>query len=424
MDRTYTVCFSGTSCTRDEGEESRSDSDKRIYSKETGYIPVRIHMEISGDRLEATNPSVIVRGVGANDWGNVDISEALTLNAPLKIPPGLKEATEQYSRGDRRSDIGVNMDTAIGRTSAAALALHGANLAAASDATAYNFIGHSRGAVECMMAAWFLYAYGGAKKDVPVRIFAIDPVPGPGTWYSIMTKLAPNVTNYVGITAWDHIGESLDRLFDPGLVPKPNAKMARISTAEPDVRKLNKLGWKDLADSYLSGRANPLEPAKIAGTPQPDGYRLFACRGRHATVAGNTTRDGKYDPTNADTSVARVPHLVYKMARAYLTDWGTVFSREPAVDLGALELRQRINLDHGAFDKMGGGSRRDKVVFGDLRTAISGRDGDVRYVSSAYGRNPMNKKYLEDVAGDPSYRQPYPVTAKRTGAGWVHWTYL
>ena len=44
----FTVCFSGTSCTRDEGEVSRPGSDKAIYDPATGYIPVRIHLEISG----------------------------------------------------------------------------------------------------------------------------------------------------------------------------------------------------------------------------------------------------------------------------------------------------------------------------------------------------------------------------------------
>src|SRR5205807_589480 len=57
MSAVLTVCFSGTSCSRDEGEASRDDSDMRIYSPDTGYIPVRIHKEISGS-LRAKSPSV------------------------------------------------------------------------------------------------------------------------------------------------------------------------------------------------------------------------------------------------------------------------------------------------------------------------------------------------------------------------------
>lgn len=398
MDKIFTVCFSGTSCTRDEGEVSRAGSDKRIYSTETGYIPVRIHKEISGN-LRATDPSVTVRGVGVNDWAEEKISEKLSLHTPLEIPKSLKSDTERFSGGDQRSIVKT-----ITGTASAALALHGANLAAASGAKAYNFIGHSRGAMQCMMAAWFLYVYGGDQKNIPVRIFAIDPVPGYGEWYSIITNLAPNVANYVGVTAWDH----LDYGFS-GLVPRPNAKMAG-STASPKLDK--NLEWTKLADEY--DLANPLKRPK-GNISQPTDYRLFACRGRHGTVAGNTTSDGLYDPAKVDTSVARVPQLVYKMARAYLTEWGTVFRENSAVDSSALELRRMINLDHGALDNMGGGKRRDSAIPGsDLR----------RYVSSSRGRVPTRKQTLESVAGNPPYRQPYPVTDNRTGAGWVNWTYL
>src|ERR1700759_1752655 len=75
----FTVAFCGTACTRDEGEASRSGSDMRIYSPDTGYVPVRIHKEISGD-LRAARPSVTVRGVGENDWAVPrDTSEPLVL---------------------------------------------------------------------------------------------------------------------------------------------------------------------------------------------------------------------------------------------------------------------------------------------------------------------------------------------------------
>jgi hypothetical protein len=398
MSNVFTVCFSGTSCTRDEGEVSRAGSDKRIYSTETGYIPVRIQKEISGD-LRATTPSVTVRGVGENDWAVPrNDSEPLVLDGPLKAPADLLADTRKYSGGDQRSTV-----SALSGWDAAALALHGANLAARSGAKAYNFIGHSRGAVECVMAAWFLQAYGSAEvKNIPVRILAIDPVPGPGNWYGILTQLPPNVVEYVGVTAWD----MLDSGFS-GLVPRPNAKMAGTS-------QTLKLGgsWSGLADNYQL--TDPLAPAK-SGMGQPTGYQLFACRGRHATVAGNATSDGKYDPANVSESAARVPELVYRLARAYLTSWGTDFRVKSGVDTYALPLRQEINLDHAVFDTMGGGALRDSVRPGRPY---------VRQVSSISGRNPFNTYYLEDVVGDPPYRQPYPVTAARTGAGWAHWTFL
>jgi hypothetical protein len=392
----FTVCFCGTSCTRDEGEASRSDSDMRIYSPDTGYIPVRIHKEISGD-LHAKTLSVTVRGVGQNDWAQPrDSSEKLVLNGPLQVPSSLADETAPYSGGDQRSSV-----SQASGWDAAALALHGANLAAASGAKAFNFIGHSRGAVECIMAAWFLQAYGSPQvKNTPVRIVAIDPVPGPGNWYGILTQLPPNVADYVGVTAWDH----LDYGFN-GLVPRPNAKMSGSTTP------LN-LGrdWTTLADNYQLA-----DPLKANSAAQPANYRLFACRGRHGTVAGLATSDGLYDPSKVNSSVARVPQLVYKLARGYLTSWGTTFAVKSAVEADALQLRQQINLDHAAMDTMGGGALRDSVK--PLRPYV-------RQISSISGRNPWNTYYLEDVVGNPPYRQPYPVTAARTGGGWVHWTFL
>jgi hypothetical protein len=338
---------------------------------------------------------VTVRGVGENDWATPRAtSEPLVLDGPLKPPADLLADARQYSGGDQRSTV-----SQLSGWDAAALALHGANLAARSNQPNYTFIGHSRGAVEAVMAAWFLYAYG--QPNAKVRILAIDPVPGPGNWYGILTQLPPNVVEYVGITAWDH----LDSGFN-GLVPRPNARMAG-SNAQL------KLGgsWSALADHYQLD--DPLKPRP--GAAQPAGYQLFACRGRHATVAGNATSDGQYDPSKVSSSAERVPQLIYRLARAYLTSWGTDFRVKSAVDTGALELRQRINLDHAEFDTMGGGALRDSVRPGRPY---------VRQVSSISGRLPWNTYYLEDVAGDPPYRQPYPVTAARTGGGWVRWTFL
>lgn len=391
----FTVSFCGTACTRDEGEASRSDSDKAIYDAATGYIPVRIHKEISG-KLDATTPSVTVRGVGQNDWSTSAVSEALVLNGPLRAPGDLLSEAQKYSGGDRRSTT-----SQLTGWEAAALALHGANLAAKSTATQYNFLGHSRGGVEAIMAAWFLYAYG--PKDVPVRIVAIDPVPGPGTWYGILTQLPPNVVSYVGVTAWDH----LDTGFN-GLVPRPNARMAGGSQAL-------KLGgdWMSLADNWQL--TDPLAPPK-GGAAQPTEYKLFACRGRHGTVAGNTTADGQYDPANLSVGVGRVGQLVYRLSRAYLTSWGTVFPGKSAVESTALQLRREINLDHAQLDAMAGGPLRDSVK--PLRPYV-------RRVSSISGSVPWNTYYLEDVVGDPPYRQPYPVTAAAAkDGGWVRWTFL
>jgi hypothetical protein len=414
MPNIYTVCFCGTACSRDEGEvtrywarrswqvwmkEQRLKSDMDIYCKETGYIPVRIHKDISGS-LRSDGASVTVRGVGENDWSNQHAESDELLDIPLGVPSALRGYVQSYSRGNQRS-----VPSQVTGWAAAALALHGANLAARSNATQYNFIGHSRGAVEAIMAAWFIYAYGGNRRTYPINIFAIDPVPGTGNWYGILTQLPPNVANYVGVYAWDH----LDVGFS-ALVPRPNASMTGLR----EHRQIEARGvtgaWSDLADS--SQLADPLAASDL---PQPSRYDLFACRGRHGTVAGNCTFDGLYDGKHANVDVEPVPKLVYKLARAYLTKWGTTFRTRCRVQTSALELRRKIHTAHTHYDAMGGG---------ETRTSMRAGRPYVRQISSIRGRATWNTYYLEDVVGDPPYRLAYPVTTERRGGGWVKWRFL
>ncbi|WP_067706156.1 hypothetical protein [Erwinia sp. ErVv1] len=89
INNVFTLSFSGTACTRDEGEVSRLRSDKRIYSERSGYIPVRVFREINGVLTESDN-AVSVRGSGENDWAiPSDKSEDLLVSGPLKIPDSL-----------------------------------------------------------------------------------------------------------------------------------------------------------------------------------------------------------------------------------------------------------------------------------------------------------------------------------------------
>lgn len=401
----FTVCLSGTACTRDEGEVSREASDMRIYDPLTGYIPVRIHTEISGG-LRATSPSVSVRGVGENDWANNVDSEPLVFDGPLEADESLLNYCAKYSGGNQFSKVDQ-----LDGWPLPALALHAANLAARSGARTINLVGHSRGAVSAIMAAWFLYAYGSQDiRRIPVNIFAIDPVPGPGRWYSIITQLAPNVRHYVGVYAWDMCLPT-DKPFQ-AVVPRPNGRMTE-SENEVEIPAYpywpwNR--WKHLA--YESQKQDPLRPAE---DPQPINYELFACRGRHGTVAGNATADGAYDPRNVSEEVKSVPELVYRMARGYLTSWGVAFPQPSAVVDTALTLRRRLNTDHRLFDAMGGGA---------TRTSMLPDRPYVRRLSSIMGPNPYNTYFMDDVVGDPPYTMAYPVTNERKDAGWVRWTFL
>ncbi|WP_318465250.1 Tat pathway signal protein [Photobacterium leiognathi] len=403
-----TVSFCGTSCTRDEGEVTRSDSDKNIYLPSTGYIPVRIIKELDGFGKS-------VRGVGQNDWGSQNSNYSrLMVNGPLKAPASLLSDISSYISGDQKS-----MVEAARGSSMPALALHGANIAAASKADTINLIGHSRGACEAIIAAWFLYAYGDEKvRNTPVNIFAIEPVPGPGEWYGLLTQLPPNVVNYVGVYAWDMCNnvQSYDHTFQ-AVVPRPNGRMRGESNEITlhDQSWANWIkrehGWSVLADD--AQQKDPLAPDDK--TPQPHGYELYACRGRHSTVAGNTTSDGAYDPKKDSANVAPVCELIYKMARGYLTQWGSNFSVPCAVEEDVLTLRKHIHMFHREFDYMGGGPTRN--------SQLPNRPY-VRRISSISGYNPINSYYMEDVVGNPPYKLIYPVTSERQGKGWVDWKFL
>jgi len=402
----FTVCFSGTGCTRDEGEVSRHNSNKAIYCADTGYIPVRINKEITGS-LTSTNPSVTVRGVGENDWANNDNSEPLVLDGPLSADSTLLSYSRPYSGGNQYSQADQ-----VDGWPMPALALHAANLAALSGAPSFNFVGHSRGAAEAVMAAWFLYAYGSdAVKKIPVNIFAIDPVPGPGEWYSILTQLAPNVASYVGVYAWDMCIMPADKPYQ-AVVPRPNGRM----TGKPnDVEIPYYWYWPWNRWKYLAYDSQKQDPLASANDPQPSNYELFACRGRHSTVAGNATSNSEYDPAKVSDDVMPVPELVYRMARAYLTSWGVTFPQASAVTDTALALRREFNINHRLFDAMGGGATRNSV--------LPDRPY-VRRVSSIMGSNPFNTYYMDNVVGDPPYTMAYPVTNERTDTGWVNWKFL
>jgi len=413
--RTLTLSFCGTATTRDEGEVTRAESHKGIYLPEAGYIPVRINQELGGNTRPESSSAIgqTIRGAGENDWAEPrNSSEELLITGPLTIPDSLKNVGLSFSGGDRFS----RLEQLQGR-SMAALALHGANLAIASGAECINLIGHSRGACETIMMAWFIYAYGNEEqKLIPINIFAIDPVPGVGNWYSILTQLPPNVNEYVAVHSWDH----LDTGFQ-ALAPRPNGRMRGqsndVTVHQPTFwDRVFRAEWRNIANGIQ--QQDPLAAPNVSNddvTRQPVGYELYACRGKHATVAGNTTADGAYDPTNLSASVAPVPSLIYKMARGYLTKWGTTFVTPCAISEGVHELRMKIHQDHRDFDQMGGG---------EIRNSSLPNRPFVRRISSFDGRRPNATYFMDDVVGDPPYKLSYLVTKDRKDAGWVNWKFL
>jgi hypothetical protein len=196
------------------------------------------------------------------------------------------------------------------------------------------------------------------------------------------------------------------------VVPRPNGYM----TGKPnDVDIPSYWYWPWNPWKYLAYESQKQDPLKPANDAQPTNYELFACRGRHSTVAGNATSNAEYNPKDVSDEVKPVPKLIYRMARGYLTKWGVSFPHDSAVTDTALALRRKFNTDHRLFDAMGGGA---------TRTSSLPDRPYVRRVSSIMGSNPFNNYFMDNVVGDPSYTMAYPVTNERKDAGWVMWKFL
>lgn len=465
-DFTYTVCFNGTGCPRDEGEFTHNSftgsyGNKGAYHPKTGYLPNRMHIEINENITDGyipgsaeilqnrgtadinTDKSASVRGVGMADFyldENVDKGQPKSY--PLKrdvLSYGATEGSEdekdpdniiryldEYFRNDYTGESQKELVIGYGMS---ALALHGANLAAAAitrpenKATKIVFIGHSRGGCECMMAANFLYWYGTDQmKAVPVYIFAIDPVPGSGSWYHSFTQLTPNVKKYVGVYAFDHMDKGFSAvvprptkaMYNKGTEPAPlPTKLTPTAIFFRDRTFFTKIGMDYHTD----------DPVTSNSCDAPQDYDLYICRGKHGTVTGNMTTDSGQDPEKANPDrVGAVPKLVYKMARGYLAEWGVKFAAtEPLVAETVAELRTQIEGEPttALFDAMGGGN-------GAERTPMSYYRFNCRECASD-----GSKLYIEDVIGPVPKGQgattlPYPITGSvdYSDAGCAKWKFL
>lgn len=133
--------------------------------------------------------------------------------------------------------------------------------------TQVNLVGWSRGGISCHMLANAMFK-DAELKNIPVNIFAIDPVPGIGNFQEHRVKLNPNVKEYVGIYARDERSK----------------------------------GFSCVIPQTATG-------TKTSILPMP---------GRHATLVGNAAGDGVSGP-----SVLTEPgRLVRHLAEACLRRWG------------------------------------------------------------------------------------------------------
>ncbi|NOQ64253.1 MAG: hypothetical protein GQ582_07055, partial [Methyloprofundus sp.] len=132
--------------------------------------------------------------------------------------------------------------------------------------TTINAIGWSRGGVSCIMFANALHDIG---INVPVNIFACDPVPGAGNFDKHRVRLHSNVQNYVGIYAADE----RSRGFTPVLPSTPTSTRTFI----------------------------------------------MSIPGKHATLVGNASDNGG----SGAASLYGPGKITRDLAEKYLTQWGT-----------------------------------------------------------------------------------------------------
>gem|GEM_PF-234360 len=147
--------------------------------------------------------------------------------------------------------------------------------------SAVNLVGWSRGGISCHMLANAMFA-DPELKQIPVRIFAIDPVPGPRNFQDHRVTLKENVKEYVGFYARDERSVGFDCVI-------------------------------------------PLAPAATT-------LRVFPMPGRHATLVGNASTDGK----SAGTALKEPGLMVRHFAECCLTAWGTRFDKPLSFTAGKL----------------------------------------------------------------------------------------
>ncbi|GID04169.1 MULTISPECIES: hypothetical protein [Pseudomonas] len=133
--------------------------------------------------------------------------------------------------------------------------------------TKVNLVGWSRGGISCHMLANAMFK-DSALKNIPVNIFAIDPVPGIGNFQEDKVKLNTNVKEYVGFYARDERSKGFSCVI----------------------------------------------PQTATGTRT----HIYPMPGRHGTLVGNAAADGVSGPK----ALAEPGRIVRHFAEVCLQRWG------------------------------------------------------------------------------------------------------
>ena len=183
--------------------------------------------------------------------------------------------------------------------------------------TKINLVGWSRGGISCHMLANALFN-DSALKNIPVNIFAVDPVPGIGNFQEHRIRLNANVKEYVGFYARDERSKGFSCVI----------------------------------------------PQTATGTRT----HIFPMPGRHATLVGNASADGVSGPK----LLAEPGLMVRHFAETCLRRWGTPLSK--TLNLTDAELRKNTDAMVNAAAKYKAMERCSYTYFTEL-------DQGERYVS-------------------------------------------
>ncbi|MGM3217175.1 hypothetical protein [Pseudomonas sp. NBRC 111133] len=194
-----------------------------------------------------------------------------------------------------------------------------------------NLVGWSRGGISCHMLANAM-AQDPVLRDIPVNIFAIDPVPGIGNVQTERTTLAANVREYVGFYSRDERSKGF-----ACVIPSVDSR-TQIS--------------------------------------------IYPMSGRHATLVGNASADGA-----SGGEAFKEPGLVVRhFAEVCLTRWGVALDKRLALsDRQLMEYHRAMTAAERQYHAMRSqsytvlteGERDDRLVHcGEVCTHFSKVCGD------------------------------------------------
>ncbi|MCP1442230.1 hypothetical protein J3D54_001362 [Pseudomonas sp. GGS8] len=159
--------------------------------------------------------------------------------------------------------------------------------------TKVNLVGWSRGGISCHMLANAMFK-DSALKNIPVNIFAIDPVPGIGNFQEDKVKLNTNVKEYVGFYARDERSKGFSCVV----------------------------------------------PQTATGTRT----HIYPMPGRHGTLVGNAAADGVSGPK----ALAEPGRIVRHFAEVCLQRWGVLLNKPLNLTQADLDNLRKAMVDNEA----------------------------------------------------------------------------